>query len=396
MIPNIPAIENREKYSYFRIPREKLEYALNEAIKKIDFALPTFTDKFPDSSSTNNVYPAIENNTSWTNGFWTGMLLHAYEMTGDEKYKNVVIEHQIPTYLNRIIKKLDVDHHDMGFLYSLSCVAAYKLTGDEQAKEAAILAADQLISRYHEKGKFIQAWGVMNAPNNFRLIIDCLLNIPLLYWATEASGDQKYRDIAINHFNTTIDVCCRADASTYHTYYFDLETGKPKNGVTLQGAHNDSAWARGQTWGIYGPLLTYIYEKNEKALQVSKATTNYFLNHLPANYIAYWDLIFSDGDNEPRDSSANAICLCGMLELIKHIDDTDPDREIYVNAIHRIMNSLIDNCLTKDIPEANGLLLHATYAKPLNRGIDEMNIWGDYFYMEALHRMLDPDCKLYW
>ncbi len=397
MIPNIPAIENTEKYSHFRISREKLEYALSEAIKKIDFALPQFTDKFPDSGSINNVYPAIDNDRTWTTGFWTGVLWHAYEMTGDDKYKDVALNH-VPSFHKRLTDKLDIDHHDMGFLYTPSCVAAYKLTGDEHAKEVAILAADNLISRYHERGKFIQAWGSYGNPNNFRLIVDCLLNIPLLYWATEVTGDSKYRDIAINHFNTTIDVCCRADASTYHTYYFDYETGKPKKGVTLQGAHDDSAWARGQTWGIYGPLLTYIYEKNDKALQVSKATANYYLNHLPSDYIAYWDLIFNDadGDTEPRDSSSNAICLCGLLELVKHLDENDPSREIYINAIHRIMNALIDTCLTKDIPESNGLLLHATYAKPLNRAIDELNIWGDYFYMEALHRMLDPDWKLYW
>ncbi len=395
MIPNIPAIENKEKYSYFRISREKLEYALSEAVKKIDFALEGFGDKFPDASSKNNVYPTIENDNGWTTGFWTGVLWHAYELTGKEKYKEVALR-QVTSFHERIIKKLDVRHHDMGFLYTPSCVAAYKILGSEEGKEAAVMAADQLISRYQEKGQFIQAWGAMDNPDSYRLIVDCLLNIPLLYWATEVTGDQKYREIAIKHFNTTMNVCCRADASTYHTYYFDMETGAPLKGVTAQGASDDSAWARGQTWGIYGPLLTYIYEKDEKALQVSKATTNYFLNHLPSDYIAYWDLIFSDGDDEPRDSSANAVCLCGMLELIKHIDETDPDREIYVNAIHRTMNALIDGYLTKDVPEANGLLLHATYAKPMNRGIDELNIWGDYFYMEALHRMLDPDCKLYW
>ena len=395
MIPAIPEIIDKAKYGDFELPREKLEYALSEALKKIDFALPVFTDKFPSHASTNNVYQAVENTSGWNTGFWTGILWHAYELSGDEKYKNVALS-QIPSYHKRIVEKIGVNHHDMGFVFTPSCVAAYKLTGNEMAKEAAVLAADNLISRYHPKGKFIQAWGDINDPNSYRLIVDCLLNIPLLYWATEATGDPKYREIAINHFNTTIDVCCRDDASTYHTYYFDLETGKPKKGVTAQGASDDSAWARGQTWGIYGPLLTYIYEKNDKALNTFKATTNYYLNHLPKDYIAFWDLMFTDGDDEPRDSSSDAICLCGMLEGIKYMDENDPLRKIYVNASKRIMNSLIDNYLTKDVPEANGLLLHATYGKPQKNGVDEMNIWGDYFYMEALHRMLDPDWKLYW
>lgn len=395
MIPKIPAIAQPERYADFDLPREKLEYALAEAIKKIDFALPTFTLDFPEHSSVNNVYAAVKNTGGWNTGFWTGILWHAYQLTGDEKYKNVALG-QIPGYYDRIKNKIGVDHHDMGFVFVPSCVAAWKLTGCEQAKEAAVMAADHLITRYHEKGKFIQAWGRVDDPNSYRLIVDCLLNIPLLYWASEVTGDKKYEEIAYNHFNTTIEVCCREDASTYHTYYFDPETGLPKKGVTHQGASDDSAWARGQTWGIYGPMLTYIYKKNDKALKVFEATSNYFLNHLPKDYVAFWDLSFTDGDDEPRDSSSDAIAACGMLEGIKHMDKDDPLRRVYVNAVKRMMNSLIDNYLTKDISESNGLLLHATYGKPQNNGVDEMNIWGDYFYMEALHRMLDPDWELYW
>jgi len=395
MIPNVPEIDNLEKYSDFDLPREKLEYALAEACKKIDYAIECFNGKFAAHASVNNVYEAVENTSGWNCGFWTGILWHAYEMTGNEKYKEVALSH-VPSYLTRIEKKLGVNHHDMGFVYTPSCVAAWKLAGNEDAKRAAILAADNLMTRYKEKGQFIQAWGNIDDPKSYRLIVDCLLNVPLLYWASEVTGDPKYDDVAYKHFNTTIEVCCRADASTYHTYYFDPETGAPLKGVTAQGASDESAWARGQTWGIYGPLLTYIYKKNDKALSVFKATTNYYLNHLPKDYVAFWDLSFTDGDDEPRDSSSVAIALCGMLEGIKHMDENDPLRKIYVNASKRLINSLIDNYLTKDIPESNGLLLHATYGKPQKNGVDEMNIWGDYFYMEALHRMLDPEWKLYW
>ena len=395
MIPNIPAITNPERYSEFDLPREKIEYALGEAIKKIDFALPQFTDKFPSHSSTNNVYTQVENTSGWNTGFWTGILWHAYELTGDEKYKTVALG-QIPSYLYRIENKLGVNHHDMGFVFSLSCVAAYKLAGSEEGKKAAILAADNLISRYKENGKFIQAWGNVNDPKDNRLIIDCLLNIPLLYWTTIVTGDKKYDEMAWNHFNTTVGVCCRADASTYHTFYFDPETGAPVKGVTHQGAFDESAWARGQAWGIYGPMLTRTYKESDEAMQVFKATSSYFLNHLPEDYVPFWDLCFTDGDNEPRDTSSAAIAVCGMLEAMKHMDKSEELYSIYKNAVNRIMNSLIDNYLTKDIPECNGLLLHATYAKPQGIGIDEMNIWGDYFYMEALHRLLNPDWNLYW
>ena len=395
MIPNIPEIREPERFSDFTIPREKLEYALKEALKKIDYALECHKGLFPRETSQNNVYGTMTNTGGWGTGFWTGILWHAYELTGDEKYKKAALDH-VPSYTKRIVEKIGVNHHDMGFVFTPSCVAAYRLTGNEEAKNAAIMAAEHLCTRYHDKGKFIQAWGNVDDPNSYRLIVDCLLNIPLLYWTAEVTGDKRFDEIAYNHFKTTIEVCCREDASTYHTYYFDPETGLPKKGVTAQGASDYSAWARGQTWGIYGPLLTYIYKKDEKAMQTFKATTNYFLNHLPEDYIAYWDLSYTDGDGEPKDSSAPAIAMCGMLEGIKYMDDSDPLKKIYQNACARMMNSLIDGYLPTDIPESNGLLLHQVYSKPINLSVDEHNIWGDYFYIEALHRMLDPDWKLYW
>ena len=410
-IPEIPDIENPEKYADFELSREKLEYALSEALKKIDEKMmPTFVYdnekggyKYPAHSSVDNVYGTVYNDNGWNCGFWTGILWHAYQMTVEtdperaEAYMELALK-QMPDYYTRIVEKLGVDHHDMGFVYSLSCVAAWKIDRNETAREAAILAADQLMTRYREKGEFIQAWGSMDKEDNYRLIVDCLMNIPLLFWATEETGDQKYREVALKHYATTMEVAFREDASAYHTYYFDPKTGEPTKGVTAQGVSNDSAWARGQAWAMYGVLLTYSYEENDDALKAFKATTNYYLNHLPKDYVAYWDLSFNDanGANEPRDSSSAAIALCAMLEGIKQMDENDPLRATYVNACKRIMNSLIDNYMATTIPDANGLLLHATYSKPGNNGVDEMNIWGDYFFMEALHRMLDPDWALYW
>lgn len=396
MIPNIPEIKNPERFGDVDLPREKLEYALSEALKKADKAIDYFGPTlFPTEYSKGNVYNKMENVGGWGCGFWTGILWHAYELTGNDKYKATALAH-IPTYTKRIVEKIGVNHHDMGFVFTPSCVAAWKLAGNEEAKAAAIMAAEHLATRYHDKGKFIQAWGAVDDPKAYRLIIDCLLNIPLLYWTAEVTGDKKFDEIAYNHFNSTIEVCCRADASTYHTYYFDPKTGAPVKGVTHQGAFDDSAWARGQAWGVYGPMLTYIYKKDERALTVFKATTNYLLNNLPEDLIPYWDLSFKDGDGEPKDSSTAAIAMCGMLEAVKYMDESDPLKVIYVGAIKRMMNTLIDKYISKDVPESNGLLLHQVYAKPQGIGVDEHNIWGDYFYMEALHRLLDPEWKLYW
>ena len=395
MIPNVPAIQDPKKYSEFDLPHAKVEAALNEAYKKIDKLIEQVGYKFPNEYSKNNVYETVENTFGWGNGFWSGILWHAYQLTGNEKYKEVMLG-QIPSYTKRITEKIGVNHHDMGFLYSLSCVAAYKLTGNEEAKNAAIMAAEHLTTRYRECGGFIQAWGNVNDPKDNRLIIDCLLNIPLLYWASEVTGDPKYDKIAWTHFNTTIGVCCRPDASTYHTYYFDPETGAPVKGVTHQGAFDESAWARGQAWGIYGPMLTRTYKESDGAMQVFKATSSYFLNNLPSDYVPFWDLCFKDGSTEPRDTSSAAIACCGMLEAIKYMANDDPLRAIYVNAVNRIMNALIDGYTSKDCPESNGILMHQTYALPQGIGIDEHNIWGDYFFIEALHRLVEPEWKLYW
>lgn len=373
------------------LTEEKLAFALSEARKKIDANLDVFETVFPAHSSVNNVYAAVDHtNGCWTQGFWTGILWLTYDLTGDEKYRRVA-EKQVLTFKERIEKHMGVDHHDMGFLYTPSCVAAYKLTGNEDAKAAAIMAADNLMRRYQEKGEFLQAWGEFGAPENYRLIIDCLLNIPLLYWASEVTGDKKYEEIAFKHFKTTAKVIMREDNSTFHTYYFDPETGAPTKGVTAQGYSDGSCWARGQAWGIYGPMMTYMYKKNPEAIEFFKRASDYFLSHLPEDFIAYWDMVFTSGDEE-RDSSAAAIAACGLIE-----GAVATGEEKYMNAAKNMVNSLIDGYLANQDPKSNGILLHGVYTKPGKCGVDECNIWGDYFYMEALARLIKGrDFRAYW
>ena len=156
----------------------------------------------------------------------------------------------------------------MGFLYSLSCVAAYKLTGSSHAREAALLAADHLAGRYQGKWPFIQAWGNVNEPSEYRLIIDCLLNLPLLYWASEVTGNPDYADKAANHIRTAIKCVMRPDCSTYHTYFINTVTGEPDHGVTHRETGTVSAWARGQAWGVYGIALSYRYLKKPEYLEL--------------------------------------------------------------------------------------------------------------------------------
>lgn len=375
------------------LTRKDCEGAIAYVLKKIDENLETFTYKFPASASVGNVYPAVDN-TDWTASFWTGMLWLAYEVTGDEKYRRTA-EIQLESYRERVEKRIATDTHDLGFLYTLSCVAAWKLTGNESAKAAAVQAADLLMNRYFEKAGIIQAWGDLKDPaNRGRMIIDCCMNLPLLYWASQVTGDRKYSDAARAHVTNAARYLVREDASTFHTFYMDVGSGEPKYGKTAQGYSDTSCWARGQAWGIYGFPLSYLYTGDWTLIETAKKVTDYFLNRLPADYVCYWDLVFTQGTEE-RDSSAAAIAACGLLEIARHLPLTDGAKPVYEGAAQHVIKSLIANYRTDGVPESNGILLHAVYGKPQHNGVDECNIWGDYYFFEALVR-LTRDWKPYW
>lgn len=386
-----------DEQQYPQITGEELREAMDYCTAQVLRNLPAFTERFQNAYSVDGFYQPIENNY-WTTGFWTGEIWLSYEDTQDPRFAEAGAV-QVQSFLDRINNKIEVDHHDMGFLYSPSCVAAYKLTGSQQAREAAIKAADQLITRYHPVGEFIQAWGPMNAPENYRLIIDCLLNLPLLYWASEETGDPRYRDIAEHHIHTAVANVIREDYSTWHTFYFNMETGAPDHGATCQGYRDGSAWARGQAWGIYGMALAYRYTGRKEYIELFRHVTDYFLAHLPQDLVPYWDLEFTDGDDQPRDSSSASIAACGMLEMARYLE---PDEAAQYQAIARqLVRAVYDHYAVKDPQISNGLVLHSTYSNhsPYNtcdhKGVDECNSWGDYFYMEALTRLL-KDWREYW
>lgn len=376
-------------FENLEIPTDmKIAEAVTNAVGINKASLCTFTDSFRYSHSTDGFYPASDN-VEWTTGFWTGELWLSYELSGDAAFRDAALI-QVDSFLNRIEKKIDVNHHDMGFLYSPSCVAAWKLTGSEKGRKAAMLAADNLISRFQEKGGFIQAWGDLGAADNYRLIIDCLLNLPLLFWTSEETGLSIYSDIARRHLDTAVKYILRPDNSTYHTYYFDKETGEPVKGVTAQGYKDGSAWSRGQAWGIYGSALAYRYLRNAEYRDVFDRVLDFFLRHLPDDIIPYWDFTFSNPSSEPRDTSALAIAICGMLEMSELVGKEN-GTGLHDEAM-KLLGVLIDKAAVRSIKESDGLLLHGTYARMSpyntcrNRGVDECNLWGDYYYLEALRR----------
>jgi len=372
---------------------KKLRDALDKALSIVEKNMVTFKGIFPGNGAKDNLY-FHEDNTSWTAGFWPGILWLSYELTGDKKYSDCALSY-VESFYERISKKRYVNHHDMGFLYSLSCVPAYTLFDSSQAKTATIMAANHLCNRYMEKGEFINAWSDINnvTAESYHYIIDCLMNIPLLYRVSEETGDMKYRKIAEKHLNTTMKTIIREDNSTYHSYLFDVKTGKPIRGITQQGFSDASTWSRGQAWGITGLALNYSYTKNLKSAQSFGRLTDYFIKNLPDDYVPYWDLTFKDGD-EPRDSSAAAIVVCGILEMEKHFSDEKMRNFSSVGT--KMLNSLIDNYSADVKMNSDGILLRGTGSVPHGMSVDEPVIFGDYFYLEAIARLLKKDWKMYW
>ena len=379
------------------ITADEVLNALTTSSNQVKRNLPLFTYVCQNHSSVDNFYPTCEND-QWTCGFWPGEIWLSYEFTKNDvfKYAGLILA---DNFLERIEKKISVEHHDMGFLYVPSCVSAYKLTGDTKARRAALLAADQLISRFHPVGEFLQAWGELGAKDNYRYIIDCLLNLPLLYWASEETGDKRYEDIARRHIATCLKYSIRSNGSTYHTVFMNPETGAMSHGATCQGYNDDSDWARGQAWAVYGVALSYRYVRDPEYLKAFRRVIKFFLNGLPNDLIPYWDMIFTEGEREPRDSSSASIVVCGLLEMASLVEPEEA--ETYAKIAKQVLKSVVDNYSVKDFSISNGLVLHATYSKksPYNtctpEGVDECTSWGDYFYMEALMRM-NGQWNSYW
>ncbi|MFI7543568.1 glycoside hydrolase family 88 protein [Actinoplanes sp. NPDC049599] len=370
--------------------------AVTAALRTIDANLAEFGDRYPGDTTVDDRYRlrlGTGGNVGWTTSFWPGMLWLAHDLTGDERYRRAALGH-VRSFADRVESGTDIDTHDLGFLYTLSCVLPWRSTGDRPARRAALAAADHLLTRVLEPAGIIQAWGDMRDPRQQgRTIIDSLMNTPLLFWASETTGDPRYAAAARRHTTQLRDHILRPDGTTFHTFYWDPRTGEPVRGETEQGNSDESCWARGQAWGIYGFALNHRYTGDPSFLRASRRCADYFLAHLPADGVAYWDLEFTDGSGEERDSSAAAIAVGGLLELAA-LAGAEADR--YRAAAGRILDSLIAGYATAGHPSSNALLRHGVYDKPKGIGVDEGTLWGDYFYLEALTRAVRPDLPRHW
>jgi unsaturated chondroitin disaccharide hydrolase len=367
------------------------------ALRVVAANLAAFGDRYPADTTVHNRYRLLPSgvNVGWTTGFWPGMLWLAHDLTGDEAYRAAATRH-VHSFATRLREKADIDTHDLGFLYTLGCVTAWRRTGDETARETALKAADHLLTRVLEPAGIIQAWGGVDDPRQRgRAIIDSLMNTPLLFWATRTTGDPRYAEVAGRHAAQLREHIVRPDGTTFHTFSWDPSSGAALRGGTEQGSADDSCWARGQAWAVYGFALNHRHTGDESLLVAAQRCAEYLLAHLPADRVAYWDLAFADGSGQERDSSAAAIAACGLAELAGQLPP-GPRARAYRAAAGSILASLIADYSTAATPSADALLLHGVYDKPKGIGVDEGTLWGDYFYLEALTRASRPGWTNPW
>ncbi|WP_263119460.1 glycoside hydrolase family 88 protein [Cellulomonas sp. RIT-PI-Y] len=382
--------------------------AVDAALRTVDANLAFLGDRYPDDTTRDGRYPLRPAtpdlpegaNRGWTTSFWPGQLWLAHQLTGEQRYLDAASGH-VASYADRVAREVDIDTHDLGFLYTLSCVTAVRRTGDDRARTAALAAADALMRRFLEPAGILQAWGDLADPaQRGRTIIDSLMNMPLLRWATAETGDPRYARAADRHTAQLREHILRPDDTTFHTFYWDAETGEPLRGGTEQGLSDGSCWARGQAWGIFGFALAYRETGDASFLAASRRCADYFLAHLPADRVVFWDLVLTEGSSAERDSSSAAIAACGLDELARLLP-TDTEGSVATVRYREAATAMVDSLAASYTPGPEAgpgapLLLHGVYDMPKGVGVDEGNLWGDYYYLEALTRRLVPGWESPW
>ena len=380
-----------------------IDGAITDVLTTLRRNLDAFGTRYPDDTTAGDRYPLRPAtaefpegaNRGWTTSFWPGMTWIAWELTGDPVFRDAGLAFA-EDFARRVREEEDLDTHDLGFLYSLASVAPWRLVGDDSARAAALDAADHLMRRFLEPAGIIQAWGDLSDPEQRgRTIIDSLMNMPLLTWAAEETGEERFAAAVRRHTTQLRENILRPDDTTFHTFYWDAETGEPLRGSTAQGAFDDSCWARGQAWGVYGFAMNFRATGDPSLLVASRRCADRFLSLLPADRVPFWDMVYTDGSGEPRDSSSGAIAVCGLLELAEvetDVERADAARE----AAHGILAALIEKYTPATPDDSDAVLLHSVYDYPKSVGVDEGTLWGDYFYLEALMRAGRPGWKPYW
>ncbi|MBV6644644.1 MAG: glycoside hydrolase family 88 protein [Cyclobacteriaceae bacterium] len=370
---------------------ENMKPSIEEIIKSsLDRSLIQYKSMYgvlPDTlfpRSLDNEGQLVTNRSPWwTSGFYPGSLWYLYEYSGDEtvlemaQAKTEVLE---PEQYNNM-------DHDIGFKMLCSYGNGIRITGDSSATPILIQSAESLISRFMPNAGVIKSWEGFKE-YKYPVIIDNMMNLELLFWASKVSGDPKYREVALSHAKTTLNNHYREDNSSYHVLAYDSDTGEVLAKKTAQGFADESAWARGQAWGLYGYVMTYRESKDPVFLEHAKKIAEFLLDHpnLPEDHIPYWDFDAPDIPDALRDASAAAIIASALIELSGHVDGKVKNK--FSVSAERIIRSLSSKQYLAAAGEnGNFILKHSVGHKPRNSEMDVPLSYADYYFIEALMRL---------
>lgn len=348
------------------------EQALAKVRRRAEVAGPAFLH-----ATTDGRYLPIPRDY-WTSGFWPGLLNLALNEGDDPNCRAATLEAEDGLFDILQTEEFFDLHHDVGFQFMPTCVMRFKQTGDLDARRRGIVAAHILAGRFNVNSQVIEAWnGSARAGYS---IIDTVMNLPLLFWATEEMNEPRFANMAKLHLETVLRDFVRDDHTTNHIVKFDQVTGERVASLGGQGHAPDSAWSRGQAWAIYGLAIAARYTKDDKFKDASRKIADSFLKLNAPHGVPPWDFFVDDVETAPRDSSAGAIAACGLLELR---DLGDPNAEAEAESL---ITSLTERVACFDDSE-DGILLEATSALPHGKHVSDSLIYGDYYYVEALLRL---------
>lgn len=316
----------------------------------------------------------------WTSGFFAGNLWQLYRLTGNTEYKKQA-EKWTPFSKKESVNR---NSHDVGFKVYCSYGEALKVENKQEYKDVIIKGAETLCTRFDAKVGTIRSWDFNKEIWDYPVIIDNMMNLELLFEATKLSGNKKYQEIAIQHANTTLKNQFREDNSCYHVIDYNPTTGAVRKKTTLQGYNDDSVWARGQGWAVYGFTMSYRYTKDPAYLKQAEATAQFFINNknLPEDGIPYWDFKDPGIPNSARDVSAATVMASALYELYDYTQN-----KTYLAFANKVIASLHSDKYILD-PKINApfILDHSTGNWPKHDEIDEPIIYADYYFLEALLR----------
>ena len=317
----------------------------------------------------------------WTEGFWPGILWYAYEYSGDEAILEAAKGY---TEVLEFLSENPAYDHDLGFIVFNSYGNGYRLTGDEHYRNVILATAERLAELYNPAVGTMLSWP--REVENFgghNTIMDNMINLETLFWAAENGGRPELRDIAIAHADTTMKYHFREDGSCYHVAVYDAVSGEFMRGCTHQGYSDDTMWARGQAWAIYGYTVCYRFTHDQRYLEHACKVTDVYLEGLPEDMVPYWDFNDPQIPNASKDASAAAVVASALIELSGYVAGEKGSK--YLADAESMLKSLHENYRSGDSNPA--FLLHSTGHRPAGSEVDYSIIYADYYYIEALIRL---------